>query len=143
MPSAEGEQTIRRPVAEVFAFVADGLNAPKWRPGILDISLESGRDLGAVYKQGVKGPGGRRIAADYRVTAFEPNRRLGFEAIAGPVRPTGQFTFEDVNGATRVTFGLQAELSGFKKLLMGGMVQRTMDAEVAALERLKTVLEPR
>jgi uncharacterized membrane protein len=141
MPSAEGEVTIGRPVAEVFAFVADGLNAPKWRPGVLDISLESGRDIGAVYKQGVKGPGGRRIAADYRVTAFEPNRRLGFEAIAGPVRPTGQFTFEDVNGATRVTFGLQAELSGFKKLLMGGMVQRTMDAEVAALGRLKAVLE--
>jgi uncharacterized membrane protein len=140
MPTATGEVTIGRPVAEVFAFVADGLNAPKWRPGVLDISLASGRDLGAVYKQGVKGPGGRRIAADYRITAYEPGRRLAFEAIAGPVRPTGQFTFEDLNGSTLVRFALEAELGGLKRLLMSGMVQKTMDAEVGALERLKDVL---
>ena len=115
MLSAEHEVTIARPPAEVFAFVADGLNAPKWRPGVLDISLASGTGLGAVYKQGVKGPGGRRIDADYRITALEPNRRLSFEAIAGPVRPTGQFVFDDVNGATRLKFALQAELGGIKK----------------------------
>jgi uncharacterized protein YndB with AHSA1/START domain len=141
MPSAEREVTIARPVADVFAFVADGLNAPRWRPGVLDISLVSGTGLGAVYKQGVKGPGGRRIDADYRISAYEPNRRLAFEAIAGPVRPTGQFVFDDVDGATRLTFALQAEVTGLKKLLMGGAVQKTMDAEVAATERLKEVLE--
>jgi uncharacterized membrane protein len=105
--------------------------------------LVSGTGLGAVYKQGVKGPGGRRIDADYRVTAYEPNRRLSFEAIAGPVRPTGQFVFDDLDGATRLTFALQAEVTGLKKLLMGGAVQKTMDAEVAATERLKQVLEAR
>ena len=141
MLSAEHEVTIARPVAEVFAFVADGLNAPKWRPGVLDISLASGTGLGSVYKQGVKGPGGRRIDADYRITALEPNRRLSFEAIAGPVRPTGQFVLDDVNGATRLKFALQAELGGIKKLLMGSAVQKTMNAEVAATERLKQVLE--
>jgi len=141
MPSAQRDVTIARPVGEVFAFVADGLNGPKWRPGILDISLVSGVGLGAIYKQGVKGPGGRRIAADYRITAFEPNRRLAFEAIAGPVRPTGSYVFDEVAGGTRVSFSLEAELSGIKKLLMGGAVQKTMDAEVAATERLKRVLE--
>jgi uncharacterized membrane protein len=141
MLSAEREVTITRPVAEVFAFVADGLNAPRWRPGVLDVSLASGAGLGAVYKQGVKGPGGRRIDADYRVTTYERNQRLSFEAIAGPVRPTGQFVFDDANGATRLNFALQAELRGLKKLLMGGAVQKTMNAEVAAIERLKQVLE--
>ena len=141
MLSAEHEVTITRPVAEVFAFVADGLNAARWRPGVLDISLASESGLGAVYKQGVKGPGGRRIDADYRITAYEPNRQLSFEAIAGPVRPTGQFEFDDADGATRLKFALQAELSGLKKLLMGGAVQKSMNAEVAATERLKEVLE--
>jgi hypothetical protein len=32
-------------------------------------------------------------------------------------------------------------LSGWKALVMGGAVQKTMDAEVNALERLKSVLE--
>ncbi len=141
MPNARHEVTIRRPADEVFAFLADGLNGPKWRSGILDIAHVSGSGVGATYKQGVKGPGGRRVDADYRVTVCEPNTRLAFVAIAGPVRPAGEYVLEEVHGGTRLTFSLQAELSGIKKLLMGGAVQKTMDAEVAATERLTTLLE--
>ena len=141
MPSAQRTITIRRPVGEVFAFVADGLNGPKWRPGILDIELTSGQGVGAVYRQGVKGPGGRRIAADYEITAFEPDRRIAFKAIAGPARPTGEFRLEPVPEGTRLTFSLDAQLSFLKGLLMNRAVQSTMDAEVAATERLREVLE--
>ena len=141
MPAAQHQVTIRRPASEVFTFVADGLNGPKWRPGITDIALVSGSGVGATYKHGVKGPGGRRIDADYRVTAFEPGRRLAFEAIAGPVRPAGEFLLEDAPDGTRLTFSLGVELGGIKKLFMGGAVQKTMDAEVAATERLKSILE--
>jgi uncharacterized protein YndB with AHSA1/START domain len=141
MPQARHHVTIRRPVSEVFEFIADGENGPKWRPGILDIAHVSGSGAGATFKQGVKGPGGRRIAADYRVTAYEPNSRLAFEAIAGPVRPTGEYVLEEADGGTRLTFALEAELGGIKKLLMGRAVQKTMDAEVEATERLKAVLE--
>ena len=141
MPEARHEVTIRRPASEVFGFIADGLNGPKWRTGILDIAHISGTGVGATYKQGVKGPGGRRIDADYRVTTYEPNSRLAFEAIAGPVRPKGEYLLEEVDGGTRLTFALHAELGGIKKLLMGRAVQKTMDAEVAALAKLKEVLE--
>jgi uncharacterized membrane protein len=141
MPEARHQVTIRRPASEVFGFIADALNGPKWRSGILDIAHVSGSGVGATYKQGVKGPGGRRIDADYRVTTYEPNSRLEFEAIAGLVRPRGEYVLEEVDGATRLTFALHAELGGIKKLLMGGAVQRTMDAEVAATEHLKSVLE--
>lgn len=141
MPAARHQVTIRRPAGEVFEFVADGLNGPRWRSGITDIALVSGSGVGATYKQGVKGPGGRRVDADFRVTASEPNRRLAFEAIAGPVRPSGEYLFEEVGDGTRLTFSLTAELSGIKKLVMGGAVQKTMDAEVAATERLKELLE--
>jgi len=141
MPAARHEVTIGKPTVEVFTFIADGLNGPKWRTGIVDIAHVSGSGVGAIYKQGVLGPGGRRIDADYRVTAFEPNRRLAFEAIAGPVRPTGEYRLEEVDGGTRLTFSLQADLGGIKRLFMGGTVQKTMDAEVAATERLKQLLE--
>ncbi len=81
MPEARHQVTIRRPASDVFGFIADGLNGPKWRCGILDIAHASGSGVGATYKRGVKGPGGRRIDADYRVTAFEPNSRLAFEGL--------------------------------------------------------------
>ena len=89
----------------------------------------------------LRGPGGRRIDADYRITAYEPDRRLAFEAIAGPVRPSGEYRFEEAGQGTRLSFALRAELSGVKKLLMGGAVQKTMEAEVAATEDLKRLLE--
>ena len=141
MPSAHHEVTIARPIGEVFAFVADGLNGPRWRPGVRDLSLVSGAGVGAVYKQGVRGPGGRRIDADYRITEYKPNDRLSFVAIAGPVRPSGTYLFEEVPGGTRVSFSLQADLDGIKRLLLGGAVQKTMDAEVAATEQLRSILE--
>jgi uncharacterized protein YndB with AHSA1/START domain len=143
MPSASRAITINKPIGEVFAFVGDGLNGPKWRSGVLDVSLQSGdaASKGAVYRQGVKGPGGRRIAADYEVTDYQPNRRLAFHAIAGPVRPTGSYELAATDGATKLTFSLEAELSGWKRWFMGGSVQRTMDAEMAALDTLKAVLE--
>jgi uncharacterized protein YndB with AHSA1/START domain len=141
MPEARHEVMIRRPASEVFGFIADGLNGPKWRTGILDIAHISGSGVGATYKQGVKGPGGRRIDADYRVTTYEPNSRLAFEAIAGPVRPTGEYVLEEVEGGTRLAFALHAEVGGIKKMLMGRAVQKTMDAEVEATERLKSLLE--
>jgi hypothetical protein len=94
-----------------------------------------------VYRQGVKGPGGRRIDADYEITAWDPPTRLAFKAIAGPVRPTGEYRLSEADGVTTITFALDAELRGLKKLLMGGAVQSTMNAEVANLARLKAVLD--
>ena len=141
MPSASNTITIRRPIDEVFAFVADGLNGPKWRPGILDIAHASGDGVGAVFRQGVRGPGGRRIAADYEITAFDPPNRLAFKAIAGPVHPSGEYRLTEADGATKLTFSLDVSLSGWKRLVMSRSVQQTMDAEVAALERLRAVLE--
>jgi uncharacterized membrane protein len=141
MLAARHQVTIRRPADEVFQFLADGHNGPKWRSGILDIAHVSGSGVGATYKQGVKGPGGRRIDADYRVTAYEPSARLAFEAIAGPVRPTGEYLLEEVDSGTRLTFSLKTELGGIMRLLMGGAVQKTMDSEVEATERLKSHLE--
>jgi uncharacterized protein YndB with AHSA1/START domain len=141
MPNASRTVTIRRPPAAVFAFVADGTTAPRWRPGVLDVELLSGVGVGTRYRQGVRGPGGRRVAADYEITAFEPDRHLAFRAIAGPVRPTGEYRLEAVPDGTRITFSLAAELGFPTRLLMGGAVQRTMDAEVGSLDRLRDVLE--
>ena len=45
--------------------------------------------VGATYRQGAKGPFGRRIAADYEVTECETRSRLAFRVIPGPARPEG------------------------------------------------------
>jgi len=140
MPSAENSIVINRPRSDVFAFVADHENDPKWRPGVADIKRASGEGQGAIYTQGVKGPMGKRVDADFEVTAYQPGTLLAFRTLAGPVRPEGSYRFEDADGGTRVTFSLNANLSGAQKL-MTPMVSKSMRNEVAALDNLKRVLE--
>jgi uncharacterized protein YndB with AHSA1/START domain len=141
MPSASRTVTIVRPPADVFAFIADGTTAPQWRSGVTDVSLQSGTGLGARYRQGVKGPGGRRVDADHEVTAFERDRRLAFAATAGPVRPTGEYRLEPIDGGTRLTFSLHAAVGGLKDSAdwsRGAVVHGCRDGR---LDRLKAVLE--
>jgi uncharacterized protein YndB with AHSA1/START domain len=141
MPNAEHETTINRAPAEVFAFISNAENDPQWRSGVLDIARVSGDGgAGTRYRQGVKGPMGRRIPADVEITESRPNELHAFRATEGPVRPEGRYELSPVNGGTRVRFALAAEVRGLKKL-MAPIVQRTMEREVTGLERLKQVLE--
>ena len=142
MPEATATVEIRRAPAEVFAFLAEGENDRRWRSGVLDVRLKSGHGRGAIYEQGVKGPFGRRVPADYEITAYDPDHRIGFRAIAGPVRPEGTYELKAVDGGTRVTFTLRCTPHGLAKL-MTPMVARTMRSEVAQLDRLSAVLEDR
>jgi len=143
MASAKNSIVIDRPVSQVFAYVADGEKCPEWRPGVLDIKRVSGEGLGlgTKYAQGVKGPMGRRIEADYEITAYQPDRLIEFQTTTGPARPHGRYDFEATEGGTRVTFSLDAKMSGLSGLLMGSMVQKTMDSEVGMLTNLKRAIE--
>ena len=141
MPRASNTVTIARPVEAVFAFVADGETGPRWRGDGIEVQRLSGEGVGTRYAQRVPGPMGRSVAADYEITVFEPDRRIEFQTIAGPVRPHGRFDFESVEGGARVTFSIDASVTGLRGLLMGGMVQRSMDSGVASLEKLKRLLE--
>jgi carbon monoxide dehydrogenase subunit G len=142
VPSAQNAVTIDRPLGEVFAFLADAENDPKWRPGVKEIHREGGAPgVGTIYRQKLSGPVGRTIDGDVEITEFEPDRLIAFRATAGPVRPRGRYMVESAgDGGTRVTFSLEAEVSGVMKL-MKGKVQKTMDGEVAHLADLKRVLE--
>ena len=131
---------IEKPRSEVFAFVADHENDARWRPGVLDIARASGEGKGAVYRQGVKGPMGKRIDADFEVTAYQEGSLLAFRTLGGPVQPEGSYRFEDADGGTRVTFSLNATLRGPQKL-MTPMVAKSMRSQVDALSNLKRVLE--
>jgi uncharacterized protein YndB with AHSA1/START domain len=141
VPRAESTVAISRPVGEVFAFLAEGENNRLWRPAVREIHREGGAPgVGSIFRQQVSGPMGKAIPADYRITEFEPDRLIAFDVIAGPARPRGRFVLEAAGDGTRVTFSLEAELSGAKRL-MKGMVQKTMDSEVATLTNLKRVME--
>jgi len=141
MPSAHRTIRIARPVDQVFAFFTDPANDASWRPHVKQIEAHGPVAVGTTVRQVIAGPGGRGIPADIEVTAYEPPSRYAFQGVAGPVRPAGEFRFSPTDDGTEVSFALDARLSGVKKLLLTGPVQRSMNGEVAALDTAKRLLE--
>jgi hypothetical protein len=142
MAHVENEIMINRTPEDVYAFLADGLNNPAWRPGVQSISLKSGTagTVGAIYAQVLTRPGARPVVGDYEITLAAPGQRLCFQVVAGPARPSGEYRLSRVPGGTVVRFSLDLHPKGLLKLV-GPMISRTMKSEVAQLGMLKQVLE--
>jgi len=142
MVHAENSLVINKPIEDVYDFLADGLNNLKWRPAVINITLAAGSAgiVGAEYKQEMKGPGGRTIAGDYRITVADLNKELSFVVTAGPARPTGSYHLEAVPGGTKVTFTLDLAPKDLM-WLMSPMIKKMMNSEVAQLSELKLMLE--
>ncbi|HET7030790.1 MAG TPA: SRPBCC family protein [Candidatus Limnocylindrales bacterium] len=143
MASATRTIRIDRPPDQVFGYFANHANDTGWRPAVLQIDPVDGGAVGSRIRQTVKGPGGRGVGADIEVTANEPPTRYAFQVVAGPVRPRGEFRFTPAGDGTDVQMSLDADLGFLKGLLMGGMVQGSMDAEMAALDTAKQAIEGR
>jgi uncharacterized protein YndB with AHSA1/START domain len=145
MPSATRTITIDRSPDDVFAFFSDPSNDPRWRPAVKEIRREGPAAVGTRIHQVVAGPGGRGVAADIEITAYDPPTRYGFQVVAGPVRPRGEFRFAPTAGGsgTDVTFTLAADLTGWKRFVMVRPVQGSVDGEMQALDTAKAILERR
>src|SRR5579859_4591933 len=96
MSHAESSIVINRPADVVYNFILDGENGPRWRDSVMDVTRIPGKPLGvgAAFKQGMKGPGGRRIDANYEIVEARPNEWIKFQVTTGPARPTGTYRFE-------------------------------------------------
>jgi uncharacterized protein YndB with AHSA1/START domain len=141
MPSAQRSILIARPPEQVFAFFTDPSNDQRWRPHVKEVAAEGVLRVGATVHQVVTGPGGSGIPADLEVTAYEPPSRYAFKVIAGPARPVGEFRFSPAEGGTEVSFSLNAELTGIKKLFMSSAVQKSIDGQMASLDKAKALIE--
>jgi carbon monoxide dehydrogenase subunit G len=141
MPSAQRTISIKITPEKAFAFFADPANDMRWRPGVKEISAIGAPGVGAKVHQVVAGPGGRGIAADIEITAYDPPTRYAFSVVAGPARPKGEFRISPTAAGVDVAFSLSAELGGLSKFLLSGPVQGSMDAEMAALDTAKKLLE--
>jgi len=140
----ESTVIIERPVEEVFEFVVDLSNIPSTDPSVQSVekTSEGPIDAGSTFRMRQKAPPlGKVREASVRYTAVEPNRKIEFEAMVGPISPTASLTFEQANGGTRVTFrGEPNPVGPFRLLspLIERQGQRMWDKRLA---RLKSTLE--
>ena len=139
MAKLEISTVINRPVEEVFAFLSNPENDPKWRSGIeVKKTSEGPIGVGATYRTVVTALG-RRIEGEIEFTEYEPNRGYAVKSKSGPFPVENGVTFERVEGGTRVTLTTVAEPGGFFKLaepLLVSMVKRQFEADFVNLKDL-------
>jgi hypothetical protein len=142
MVKVEHSVIINRPVAEVFAFVADPANNVKWQDGLVEsrLAAASPMEVGSQIID-VRKFLGREMESRLEVLVFEPNKRLMQKVISGPFQFEIIQTFDPAVDGTKLTMLAHGEPEGFFKLA-AGVVQKQLENQIQGnAERLKQILE--
>ena len=138
----ENTVTIRRPAEDVFAFLADFENVPRWNHAIESTTKTSPGPVGvgSTYRQIRSEP--KRSEEGFEVTVFEPTRRLAIDGEIGPFHARVDYRLEPIEGATRLTNAVELEpASAVSKLLAPFAGSRIKTAVGENLDALKRILE--
>ncbi|HYE34026.1 SRPBCC family protein [Methylocaldum sp.] len=86
---AKASTVINKPVDEVFHFISDEFfnNYPKWSPEVVELKplSEGPVRLGTLARQ-VRVDHGHRSESTFRVTDYQPNKRICFSGVSSPYR---------------------------------------------------------
>jgi hypothetical protein len=118
MPTLRETIQTTLPRDDAFAFIADFANASAWDPGTATSERIGGGPVGtgARYDLGVR-MGGRIAPMEYRITSFDPPRRVVLAGSGSGVRATDDISFETTPNGTRIEYVAEIHLTGWKRLL--------------------------
>jgi len=116
----EGTAVIERPIEEVFAFLADGENDPKFSPRVLEITktTDGPPGVGTVYASTVK-DAGMKTQREFKLTAFDPPTRIRWAEVSKNLitATEGGYDLAPEGNGTRVTIHNVLEGHGPGKLI--------------------------
>jgi hypothetical protein len=142
MARIEGEIMISRPVGEVFDFVADERNEPRYNPRMVRAEMLTPEPVGL----------GSRFRADMRTrprpvvtttenTGYDRPRRLASTTRLATMDIRGALTFDPVPGGTRMRWSWDMVPRGLLKLMSPLMARVGARQERAISTGLKRLLE--
>jgi uncharacterized membrane protein len=133
---------IDRPVQDVFTFLSDPLNLPKWQTMIAKIDPVSPGPVRVGSKFNVHSEMlGRKIDGVMDITEYDPPTQFGFKNVAGPLQLRASATLKPAGTGTKVTLTAQGEPGGMFKLAEGVLAKQVKSQMEDNLKRLKSVLE--
>jgi carbon monoxide dehydrogenase subunit G len=137
----EGTAVIERPVDEVFAFLADGTNDPKFSPRVLEIAktTDGPPGVGTVYRSTVK-DAGMKTKREFELTEFEPPKKIRWAERSSNLvtAPEGGYDLAPEGSGTRLRVYNVLEGHGLGKLLAPlalRQAQKGADDFAAAIKR--------
>ncbi|WP_327321711.1 SRPBCC family protein [Streptomyces sp. NBC_01210] len=141
----EATVEIGRPVEEVFAFLADGENDPKFSPRVQEMAKVTAgpTTVGTVYRSTVK-DAGMTTKREFRISEFQaPNRIRWTELSKNLVTATeGGYDLESTpQGNTRLRVFNRLEGHGIGKLIAGLALSAARKDADAFAGRIKAAVE--
>ena len=132
---------IDRPSAEVFAFVADQTNAPRWQRGLYEVRRTTQGQIGVGTEHVfVRRFAGRRLESRNRYIDYEDGRYVAFEIPEGWVSGHASYLVEPIGAdRTRLISRVSLRASGPVRLvapLLGRLLARDSARDEAQLKAL-------
>lgn len=132
---------VRRPRADVFAFLTDPSNTPKWNDAITSAILVTPGPFGVGTRIRQTRSRPRPGVEELEVTEFVPDLRLAMRGDLGPVAGTLIYLLESVPDGTRLTNTADLSGRGPLRMLAPLATGRVREAVAANLETLRRLLE--
>lgn len=140
MVKVEHTVVIFRPIKDVFEFLTNPENNCLWQDGVIrSCKISEGRVNVGTRGEDVRKYMGREFQTAYEILEYEPDKRLRFKSLSGPVKFEGSYTLEPVNEGTRFSFTIQGEAGPFAALIGGlaeRMARKQVETDSATLKRL-------
>jgi len=139
-----GSAVVDRPIADVYAYLADGTNDPKFSPRVLSIRKdpEGPSAVGTVFVSQVKDAGMKTDRRFELTELVEPTTIRWSERSKNLVTADGGYDIEDLgDGRTKVTIFNTLEVHGFGKVIAGFAVRAAQKDADPFAQRIKAAIE--
>jgi len=139
MAKIQASTTIERPTEEVWNFMLEVSNLPKWVPGLLEGKVTSDGPIGMGTTIQVKNSAWPKLV-EFRITEYEPGRKATMD-ITSPAAARGSretFALENAEGKTKMSLTFDMKLNGFYSLVGPFVVpsqRKIAETEVGNLKR--------
>ena len=142
MARITGEIVIDRPVGEVFDFVADERNEPRYNPGLLRSDKVTDGPVGVGTRfTAAHAPARHPVDMIVEVTEYDRPRRFASHTTMSWAEVRGALTFDAAGAGTRMRWAWDVQPTGFAKVLapVVGVIGRRQ--ERAVWEGIRRYLE--
>lgn len=142
MRRAEQTAEVAAPAEEVYAFLAETANLPRWQSGVVEARQTSPGPMAvgatATIERRIMG---QKVRADLRVAELVPNRRIVLETETSGLHLEASVALEPVDvGHCRVTFGMALNATSFFMQAVEPMAAQAAESDIGeSLARLQEV----
>jgi hypothetical protein len=133
---------VARPVDEVFEFIADARNRPRWDDSVESEELTSPEPIGVgtTVRTTLRSMG-REYVYTWEVVEHQPPSRMTIESTSGPFPTTLAYQLRERDGRTAMDFSVSGRPTGMLRLFEPLIARNTQGNLDRGFARLKQLLE--